>query len=77
MMDNISPKQARITLGLSQSEMAKVCNTSIGTVTKWDQGQRTPRGQAVRLIEVLLWLRSKNMLSACLNHFDCDHRCEP
>jgi DNA-binding transcriptional regulator YiaG len=70
----IDTKRTREQLGLSQSEMARACNTSIGTVTKWDQGQRIPRAQAVRLIEVLLWLKSKNMLSDYLKHFNTAHR---
>jgi DNA-binding transcriptional regulator YiaG len=66
----INTKQIREQLGLTQSEMARACNTSIGTVTKWDQGQRAPRGQAARLIEVLLWLQSKNMLADYLDYFN-------
>lgn len=65
----IDPKQARLKLGLSQSKMARACNTSIGTITKWDQGQRVPRGQAARLIEVLLALKEKNMLEWYLKKF--------
>jgi DNA-binding transcriptional regulator YiaG len=70
----INTKQIRELLGLTQSEMARACNTSIGTVTKWDQGQRAPRGQAARLIEVLLWLKSKNMLADYLEFFNTTQR---
>jgi DNA-binding transcriptional regulator YiaG len=52
-------KTIRLQLGFTQEEMAKVCNTGIGTVRKWDQKDREPRGQAVRLFEVLLHLKSK------------------
>lgn len=62
----INPKEARIRLGLSQSEMAKACNTSIGTVTKWDQGQREPRGQAIQLIKLMLWLKKRDLLTEWL-----------
>ena len=65
----MDPKEARLKLGLTQSQMATACNTSVGTVTKWDQGQRVPRGQASRLIDVLLWLKSKDMLDLYLNEF--------
>lgn len=65
----VSPREAREILGLSQSEMAKACNTSIGTVTKWDQRQREPRGQAARLIEVLLELKEKGMLDWYIKKF--------
>ena len=51
-------KEIRLLLGFTQEEMAKVCNTSIGTVTKWEQDQRQPRGQAVRLLEILVLLKT-------------------
>lgn len=54
----IKPKEARLRLGLSQSEMTKACgSTSVGTITKWDQGQRQPTGPAKMLIR--LWLALK------------------
>lgn len=65
----MTPKEARLKLGFSQSQMATACNTSIGTVTKWDQEKREPRGQAERLIEVLLWLQSQNLLDKYLKFF--------
>ena len=64
-----SPKQARITLGLTQPQMAIACNTTKDTVASWDQGRREPRGPSARLIELLLWLNSKNMLKSYLKIF--------
>ncbi|MCG8643222.1 MAG: hypothetical protein MI862_26085 [Desulfobacterales bacterium] len=46
--------EVRKILGLTQDQMRKICNTSIGTITKWDQKQREPRGQAIRLLEVMV-----------------------
>lgn len=66
----INTKQIREQLGLTQSEMARACNTHPMTVSKWETGERIPRGQAERLIEVLLWLKSKNMLSDYLECFN-------
>lgn len=52
-------RHARKILGFTQVQMAKACNTAVGTVAKWDQGQRQPTGQAIRLIDTMLWLKSR------------------
>lgn len=60
-----SPKEIRQFLGLTQSEMAKACNTSIVTIAKWEarQGtdQRKPRGQAERLLALLADLKQMDL----------------
>ena len=70
-MKKTNTKKARLKLGLSQSEMAGICSAGTGTVQKWDNGQRSPRGPARRLIE--LWLRLKDnhpeVYSALIDHF--------
>lgn len=62
-------KEARQQLGLTQKEMADACNTHQMTVSKWETGERVPRGQASRLIDVLLWLKSKNLLKEYIGKF--------
>ena len=37
-------KEARVKLGLSQSQMAKMLNTPIKTYIKWDVGESNPPG---------------------------------
>ena len=54
----INPKQAREILGLTQTQMAKICNASLDTVRSWDQGRRDPQGPSARLID--LWLDLHN-----------------
>jgi DNA-binding transcriptional regulator YiaG len=66
---SINPKEARETLGLTQTQMARACNTHPMTVSKWETGERVPRNQAARLIEVLLWLKSKKMIDDYFDHF--------
>lgn len=63
-------KNARKILGISQSQMAKACNTNVMTISKWETGARLPNGQAQRLIDLLVdlneiggmdWFKSKYM----------------
>lgn len=51
-------KEIRVKLGISQSELAKACNTHVGTIRKWerDSGQ-SPSGISVRLLYLLLDLK--------------------
>jgi len=46
-------REARLKLGLSQSEFARFIGTAIGTVRKWELGTRRPSGAARTLIEVI------------------------
>lgn len=52
-------KQARRTLGLSQTEMCKALRlTSVMTYAKWEQGTSKPTSSAVASIEMLLYMKS-------------------
>lgn len=52
-------KQARLALGLSQTEMCKALRlTSVMTYAKWEQGTSKPTSSAVASIEMLLYMKS-------------------
>jgi putative transcriptional regulator len=46
-------REARVKLGLSQSEFASFIGTGVGTVRKWELGTRRPSGAARALIDVI------------------------
>ena len=46
-------REARVRLGLSQSEFASFIGTGVGTVRKWELGTRRPSGAARTLINVI------------------------
>ena len=43
----------RLKAGLTQEEFAKVTGASLGTVRKWERGERNPSGAAGMLIRIL------------------------
>ena len=43
----------RLKAGLTQEEFAKVTGASLGTVRKWERGERVPSGAAGMLIRIL------------------------
>lgn len=45
-------RQIRDDLDLSQRVFAALLNVSASTVRAWEQGQRTPQGPSVRLLEI-------------------------
>lgn len=51
----VSPlASARLKLGLSQSEFAKLLGVSRRTLQEWEQGRRTPSGAAKSLITIAI-----------------------
>jgi putative transcriptional regulator len=46
-------REARMKLGLTQSEFASLIGTGVGTVRKWELGTRRPSGAARTLISVI------------------------
>jgi putative transcriptional regulator len=44
---------ARLKAGLTQLEFARVTGASLGTVRKWERGERNPSGAARMLVRVL------------------------
>ena len=52
---DVSPlASARLKLGLSQSEFAKMLGVSRRTLQEWEQGRRTPSGAAKSLITIAI-----------------------
>ena len=43
----------RLNVGLTQAQFAELLGASIGTVRKWESGERSPSGAADRLLRLL------------------------
>ena len=43
----------RLNAGLTQEEFAKATGASLGTVRKWERGERSPSGAAQTLVRIL------------------------
>ncbi len=69
MVNNIGPRQVRLTLGLNQSGMAGVMGVHRNTWVKWERGEREITAAPARLLETLLWLKSKNLLTKYIKKF--------
>jgi len=65
----LNPKQARITLGLNQTEMSKAMGISRGLWLKWEREEREITAAPSRLLKTMLWLQSKNLLDKYLKFF--------
>lgn len=62
-------KQARQTLGLSQSAMSRaLVLTSVMTYSKWETGERVPNAAAIASIEMLLYMHSAGVLDGWMAH---------
>ena len=44
---------ARLEAGLTQQEFARAAGASLGTVRKWERGERSPSGAARMLVRIL------------------------
>ena len=56
-MDNIIGKcilEARITNGMSQSDLAIRTGVSVETISRWENGKRTPRANDIVLLSRIL-----------------------
>ncbi len=45
--------ETRVRAGLTQEEFARVTGASLGTVRKWESGERNPSGAAATLIRIM------------------------
>lgn len=45
--------ETRAKAGLTQAEFAKVTGASLGTVRKWERGERSPSGAAAMLVRIM------------------------
>ena len=53
LVDRTFVAAARLKAGLSQEQFAKVTGASLGTVRKWESGERSPSGAAQMLVRIL------------------------
>ena len=56
----MTPLDARKWLGLSVNEMAGLMGVHRQTWVKWERGERVPDNAAVRLMQLLCWLRKEH-----------------
>jgi putative transcriptional regulator len=45
--------ETRLNAGLTQEEFAKATGASLGTVRKWERGERSPSGAASMLVRIM------------------------
>lgn len=65
----MNPKQAREALGLNQTEMARAMGMHRNLWLKIERGEQGLTASPSRLLDVLLWLQSLNMLDKYLALF--------
>ena len=53
-----NPKETRLLLGLSQTEIAKAMGVHRNTWIKWERGERDITAAPAQLLKTLLWLQS-------------------
>jgi putative transcriptional regulator len=56
LIEPLQPKQIRHireTSGVSQAVFARLLNTSLSTVQKWETGQKKPTGTALKLLHLV------------------------
>ena len=53
VVDRTFVAEVRLKAGLSQEQFAKVTGASLGTVRKWESGERSPSGAAQMLVRIL------------------------
>jgi putative transcriptional regulator len=52
-IDPVDVKNIRTNVGMSQSEFANAFGISVSTLRHWERGDRTPRGPALVLLNVV------------------------
>lgn len=60
--EELTPKQLRRELNLSNCEMAQMLGVRVNTWLSWQSGKRRPSAAAVRLMMVLRWLHREEQL---------------
>jgi len=66
----MEPKEVREALGLSVTEMARVCGIHYMTWSKWEQGHQRPPAIARRMFDVLLWLHREGLFEQAIRNLD-------
>jgi putative transcriptional regulator len=52
-LSSVDIKEVRSLMQVSQAVFAKLLNVSISSIRQWEQGQRTPSGSTMILLELL------------------------
>ena len=66
----MDPKAVRETLGLTVTEMSRVCGIHYMTWSKWEKGEQRPPAIARRMFDLLLWLRREGLLEEAVQGLD-------
>lgn len=66
-MTQISIKQSREILELSQSQMATAMNVPLKTLQRWEMTGKITNPSAARLIKTMIWFHRKNRFSEYLS----------
>ena len=66
---SLNPKQARLSLGLNQTEMSKAMGVHRNTWLKWERDEQDPSAAPTQLLKTMLWLQSIDMLDSYLSFF--------
>ncbi|MCP4339849.1 MAG: helix-turn-helix transcriptional regulator [Desulfobulbaceae bacterium] len=64
-----NPKEARIALGLNQTQMAEAMGVARGTWLKWERQEQGITAAPARFLSTLLWLKSHNLFDDWLKDF--------
>ena len=70
----IDPKQARLTIGLTQTQMAKAMGVARGTWLKWERQEQGITAAPYQLLIVLMWLKNLGMFEKYLKVFEKDDK---
>ena len=57
--NNMTIKELRLKLNMSQSKFAKKFNIPVGTLAHWEQGVRTPPDYIIFMIDKIIDLENK------------------
>jgi DNA-binding transcriptional regulator YiaG len=66
----MEPKHVRETLGLSVTEMARLCGIHYMTWSKWEKGEQSPPAIARRMFDLLLWLHGRGLIQQAIQGLD-------
>ena len=66
----MEPKEVREALGLSVTEMARICGIHYMTWAKWEKGKQSPPAIARRMFDLLLWLHRHGQFERAIRDLD-------
>lgn len=62
MKNSLSPKEARIVLGLNQRQMSEAMGCHLQTWIKWERGERKINASAEQMTAALIWIQDHGQL---------------